>query len=158
MEIVSLWWKIFLFQKVAKKQIYSKITWIGSFCIEMFFKKNRKIFHFFQQLKNSDNLFIQAYKWTKSQQKIFSQKMGIQVVGFWAKIPNFLTWNRIFFLFSAKMSLFSKLRKFYIPSPTSVPSVSKIKETFFLHHHHHYSSFIIHDHFWWKIFHFGWKF
>ena len=91
-EIFPLWWKIFHFQKVAKKKnFYSKITWIGSFCIEKFFPKNRKIFHFFQKLENSANLFLRAYSWTKFQRKIFSQKMGIQVVGFWAKNPNFQT-------------------------------------------------------------------
>ena len=132
-EIFPLWWKIFHFEKFPKKKIYSKITWIGSFCIEKFFPKNRKFFHFFQKLENSANLFIRAYNWTKFQRKIFSQKMGIQVVGFWAKNPNFQTWNRIFFQFSEKKSLFSKIRKFYIPWPLTVPSFSEIKETFFLH-------------------------
>ena len=37
--------------------------------------------------------------------------------------------------------LFSKIRKFYIPWPTSVPSFRKIEETFFTS-----SSFIIHHH------------
>ena len=66
-ENFPLWWKIFHFQKVAKKKFYSKITWIGSFCIEKFFPKNRKFFHFFQKLENSANLFIQTYSWTKFQ-------------------------------------------------------------------------------------------
>ena len=129
----------FPLSKSCKKKFYSKITWIGSFCIEKFFPKNRKIFHFFQKLENSANLFFRAYSWTKFQRKIFSQKMGIQVVGFWAKNPNFQTWNWIFFQLSEKKSLFSKIRQIYILWPTCVPSFSKIKETFFLHH----SSFII---------------
>ena len=138
-----------LSKSCKKKNFYSKITWIGSFCIEKFFPKNRKFFHFFQKLENSANLFIRAYSWTKFQRKIFSQKMGIQVVGFWAKNPNFQTWNRIFFQLSEKKSLFSKIRQIYILWPTCVPSFSKIKETFFLHHSS--SSFIIiiiihHDH------------
>ena len=133
-----------LSKSCKKKNFYSKITWIGSFCIEKFFPKNRKFFHFFQKLENSANLFIRAYSWTKFQRKIFSQKMGIQVVGFWAKNPNFQTWNWIFFQLSEKKSLFSKIRQIYILWPTCVPSFSKIKETFFLHHHS--SSFIIHHH------------
>ena len=97
-------WKFFhfggkfsTFKKLQKKKIYSKITWIGSFCIEKFFPKNRKIFHFFQTLENSENLFIRAYNWTKFQQQLFSPKMGIQVGGFWAKFSSFQARNRDFF-------------------------------------------------------------
>ena len=123
----------FLLSKSWKKK-NCRIARIGSFCREKFFPKNRKFFHFFQKLENSANLFIRAYSWTKFQRKIFSQKMGIQVVGLRAKNPNFQTWNRIFFQLSEKKSLFSKIRKFYIPWPSTVPSFSEIKETFFLHH------------------------
>ena len=116
----------FPLSKSCKKKIfYSKITWIGSFCIEKFFPKNRKFFHFFQKLENSANLFIRAYSWTKFQRKIFSQKMGIQVVGFWAKNPNFQSWNRIFFQLSEKKSLFSKIRQIYLFVPITGESFSK---------------------------------
>ena len=50
-----------------KKFFYSKITWIGTFCIGDFFPINRKIFHFSDFGQNSEILFIRAYKCAKFQ-------------------------------------------------------------------------------------------
>ena len=74
--------KVENFPLQQKKFFFCRIARIGTFCRGNFFPKNRKFFHFFQKLKNSANLFIRAYSWTKFQRKIFSQKMGIQVTGF----------------------------------------------------------------------------
>ena len=73
--------KIFFFCRIAR---------IGTFCRGNFFPKNRKFFHFFHQLENSDNLFIRAYKCANFQQKIFSEKKQHPKRGI-SKISNFQT-------------------------------------------------------------------
>ena len=53
-------WKLFQFGKILR--FYSKIWLIGIFAVEDYFPINRKIFHFSNFFKNSEILFVQAYK------------------------------------------------------------------------------------------------
>ena len=89
LEFFPLWWKIFHFQKLAKK-----------------------------------NFFAELHELEHSAEGTFFRKIG-----------NFSTFP-----------IFPKIPKIYIFGPTTVPSFSKIKETFFLHHSS--SSFIIHHSSW----------
>ena len=57
--------------------------------------------------------------------------MGIQVAGFWAKIPNFQAWNRIFFNFLKKSREYSKIKQIYLVWNSSEQILSKIRDTFF---------------------------
>ena len=88
LEIFPLWWKIFHFQKSAKKKI------------------------FFAELHELEHSAVGT---------------------FFRKIGNFSTFP-----------IFSKIPKIYFFGPTSVPSFSKIEETFFTSSSS--SSFIIHHH------------
>ena len=75
--------------------------------------------------------------------KYFLKKSGIQAVGFWAKISNFQTWNRIY---SENFPLFQLFRKFrnFIHLSLQVCQVSAKRRNFFssssssfIHHHDH---------------------
>merc|ERR1712115_61017 len=105
---------------------------------ETFFRKIGNFFHFFHKVENSENLFIRAYKCAKFQQKIFSEKKWHPSSGILSKNFRFSNLKSDLFGKSSTFPTFSKIPKFYPSEPTSVPSFSKIEETFFLH------SFIIH--------------
>jgi len=75
--------------------------------------------------------------------KYFLKKSGIQAVGFWAKISNFQTWNRIY---SENFPLFQLFRKFgnFIYFGLHVCQISaKSKKLFFFIHSSFIHSFII---------------
>ena len=131
--------KIFFFAELQELEHSAEGTFfrkIGNFST---FSTNSKI----PKIYLSGPIDVQSFS-----KKYFLKKSGIQAVGFWAKISNFQTWNRIY---SENFPLFHFLRKFrnFIHLSLQVCQVSAKKKNLF--HHHSSSSFIIiiihhHDH------------
>ena len=91
----------------------------------------RKFFHFFHKLENSENLFIQAYKCAKFQQKIFSEKKWHPSSGILSKNFQFSNLNSDFIGKFSDFQHSSKFVKNNTLGPLSVRSFSKIqRETF----------------------------
>merc|ERR1712074_143330 len=76
---------------------------------------------------------IRAYKCAKFQQKIFSEKKWHPNSGILSKNFQFSNLKSDLFGKFSTFSTNSKIPKIYLSGPTSVPSFSEIKETFFLH-------------------------
>ena len=137
-EIFPLWLKNFYFQKVGKKvKCFCRIARIGTFCRRNFFPKNRNFSTFFTKSKIPKIYLSGPISVAKFQQKIFSEKSGIQAVGFWAKISNFQIWNRIYSENFPLFQLFRKFRNFIHLSLQMCQVSAKSKKLFFFIHHHH---------------------
>ena len=137
-------WKFFRFFPLPKKNFFfCRIARIGTFCRGNFFPKNRKFFHFFHKLENSENLVIQAYKCANFQLKIFSEKKWHPSSGILSKNFQFSNLKSDLFGKFSTFPFFTKIPKFYLSEPTSVQSFSEKKEpfssssSFIIHHHHH---------------------
>ena len=120
--------KIFFFAELQELEHSAEGTFfrkIGNFST---FSTNSKI----PKIYLSGPISVQSFS-----KKYFLKKSGIQAVGFWAKISNFQTWNRIS---SENFPLFHFLRKFrnFIYLSLQVCKVSAKKKNLF-----HHSSFII---------------
>ena len=98
LEFFPLWWKIFHLQKCApkKKKFFAELHELEHSAEGTFFRKignfstfstNSKI----PKIYLSGPISVQSFS-----KKYFLKKSGIQAVGFWAKISNFQTWNRIY--------------------------------------------------------------
>ena len=90
-KIFPLWWKIFHFQKVAKKIFYSKITWIGSFCIEKFFRKIGNFSTFSTKSKIPKISLSGPWTVQSFSKKYFLKKVAPKQGDFEQKISNFQT-------------------------------------------------------------------
>ena len=97
------------------------------------FSEKSEIFPLFPKTRKFGKFIYSGLQLDKVSAKIIFSKNGHPSSGILSEIFQFLSLKSEFFLIFWKKSRYSKIRKFYIPSPTSVPCFSKIKESFFLH-------------------------
>ena len=125
-------WKFFRFFPLPKKTFFfAELQELEHSAEGTFFRKIGN-FSTFSTNSKIPKIYLSGPISVRSfSKKYFLKKSGIQAVGFWAKISNFQTWNRIYSENFPLFPLTRKFRKFIYPGLQVCQVSAKSKKLFF---------------------------